>query len=41
LIMMVWASSSIVGRVRLAVGSTPDGSGAAVSVYWANGVNLF
>src|ERR671910_1260322 len=42
LIMMVWASSSIVGRVRVAVVCTPDGSctGAAVSVYWVNGVNL-
>ena len=42
LIMMVWASSSMVGRVRVAVVCTSDGSctGAAVSVYWVNGVNL-
>ena len=32
----------MVGRVRVAVACTPDGSctGAAVSVYWVNGVNL-
>src|SRR5918996_3055813 len=43
LIMMVWASSSMVGRVWVAVGCTPDGScaGAAVWVYWVNGVNLY
>ena len=42
LIMIVWASSSMVGRVRVAVGCAPDGScvGAAVSVYWVNGLNL-
>src|SRR5919106_6385492 len=40
LIMMVWASSSMVGRVRVAVACTPDGSGAAVSVYWVKGVKL-
>src|SRR5918995_3783025 len=42
LIMMVWASSSMVGRGRVAVGWAPDGScmGAAVSVYWVNDVNL-
>src|SRR5919112_1817769 len=42
LIMMVWASSSMVGRVRVAVACTPDGScmGAAASEYWVNGLNL-
>jgi hypothetical protein len=41
LIMMVWASSSMVGRVRVAVVCTPDGScTAVVSGYWVNGVNL-
>jgi hypothetical protein len=38
----VWASSSMVGRVRVAAECTPDesGAGAAVSLYWVNGVNL-
>jgi hypothetical protein len=40
--MIVWASSSMVGRVRIAAACTPDesGAGAAVSLYWVNGVNL-
>ena len=39
LIMMVWASSSMVGRgwVAVAYGSC---TGRGLSVYWVNGVNL-